>query len=304
MKKLIKLSSFWLKVIALVTMTIDHIGLFLQMSYSSNMDILEISSVFRLIGRLSFPLFVFMIVEGVIHTKNIKKYFIRLGILALAISIFYIVIEYSSIRRQIPIVTELLRSGNIFLELLLAALTVYSLKEKGWKKLLILLPLGISITSFIVKGLENTTIIDIHWFPAFLTLTYDWVGIALAALFYFSYYLADAYIKITQEKTHLDKEMWIYNGDYRLLVNIISVFFLCVVGVFYYLFIYIWPNAAFYSTKAAMVQLFSIVSGAFILLYNGKRGYNAKWFQYGSYLYYPLHIIIIFVIYIIINGGF
>ena len=42
------------------------------------------------------------------------------------------------------------------------------------------------------------------------------------------------------------------------------------------------------------VQNFALISGAFILLYNGKRGYNAKWFQYGCYLYYPIHLLIIF----------
>ena len=43
-----------------------------------------------------------------------------------------------------------------------------------------------------------------------------------------------------------------------------------------------------------LIQNVAIVSGAFILLYSGKRGYNAKWFQYGSYLYYPLHLLVIF----------
>jgi len=46
-----------------------------------------------------------------------------------------------------------------------------------------------------------------------------------------------------------------------------------------------------------------MISGALILLYNGRRGYNAKWFQYGSYLYYPLHIVALIVIFIISNGG-
>ena len=284
-------------------MTLDHIGLIIEMIYPSDLAVLQLASVFRLIGRLSFPLFVFMIVEGVIHTKNIKKYFLRLGILAGLIAIFYIVIEYSSLRQQYPIIPSFLRSGNIFLELLLAALAVFALRQKGWKKLLILLPLGLSITSFVVKGLETSTYMDIHWLPAFLTLTYDWVGIVLAIGFYFAYYLADLYISLTYENTKLDKESWELTGNYRLLVNIISMAILMIVGVLYYLAIYYWPKAIFDSPKSAMIQLFSIISGALILLYNGKRGYNAKWFQIGTYIYYPLHIVILFVIYIIINGG-
>lgn len=42
-----------------------------------------------MIGRLSFPIFAFLIVEGFHHTQNIKKYSIRLGIFALVSEIPY-----------------------------------------------------------------------------------------------------------------------------------------------------------------------------------------------------------------------
>ena len=42
------------------------------------------------------------------------------------------------------------------------------------------------------------------------------------------------------------------------------------------------------------IQNAAMIAGAFILLYSGKRGYNAKWFQYGSYLYYPIHLLVVF----------
>ena len=70
-------SGFILKVIAVVSMTFDHVGYFLG-SYENCQ---EITKIFRIIGRLAFPLFIFLLVEGIIHTKNIKNYLIRLGIL-------------------------------------------------------------------------------------------------------------------------------------------------------------------------------------------------------------------------------
>ena len=62
------LSNFWLKVIALLTMTLDHVG-FLIENYNY-----DLSLAFRYVGRLALPLFCFMILEGAIHTKSFKKY--------------------------------------------------------------------------------------------------------------------------------------------------------------------------------------------------------------------------------------
>ena len=298
MHKITCLSSFILKVVALITMAFDHVGYLLEVMYSTDLDILQMAGIFRIIGRLAFPLFVFMIVEGVIHTKNFKMYMLRLGIMATAIMIFFIVIDYSWIHQY---AAGFLRAGNIFLDLMLIALSIYLLRQKEiWKKLLTLLPLMYSILSFVVKGLETANNIDIHWFPNFLSMQYDWFGIVMGLGFYASYLLGDLYIKATESTTNMDKSIWEANGNYRLLVNIISIVMLAVANLLYYCTKFYWPKGVFWSLK---IELYSIISGALILLYNGKRGYNAKWFQYGSYLFYPLHMIIIFAVYIIINGG-
>ena len=298
MKKITFLSSFFIKIFALIFMTFDHIGLFLQMEYPFRTDILELSNVFRTLGRFALPLFAFMIVEGVLHTKNFKKYMYRLLAMTIFISIFFIVLEYSNSFTEFR---SIQRAGNIFLDLSLLAVAIYTIKHPNWKiKLITLLPLALSILSFIVKGIETSSQIEIHWYPAFLTLQYDWLTIVLGLGFYVSYLLADLYIKMLEPTYGLDKEMWINNGNYRLLVNIFSLVVATVIHIFYYLFTFIWPSGVFWD---ASTQLYAIFSSAFILLYSGKRGYNAKWFQYGSYIYYPLHIIVIGLIIIITNGG-
>ena len=66
------MSSFVLKIIALITMLCDHIGL----------TFIEHTSYLNIIGRISFPIFAFQISEGFKHTKNLKKYIIRLIIFA------------------------------------------------------------------------------------------------------------------------------------------------------------------------------------------------------------------------------
>ena len=68
------MSAFTLKIIAVITMFIDHIG---YIVYNGKIPYLNF------IGRLSFPIFAFQISEGYIHTKNLKKYFFRLFLFAI-----------------------------------------------------------------------------------------------------------------------------------------------------------------------------------------------------------------------------
>lgn len=66
------MSTFALKLLALVTMMIDHTGDVLLPQYRW----------LRYIGRLAFPIYAFLIVEGYVHTKDVKKYLARLAMFA------------------------------------------------------------------------------------------------------------------------------------------------------------------------------------------------------------------------------
>ena len=71
-----KLSGSTLKMIALLTMLTDHIAAFLI-----NVDRYPaVYYTMRNIGRISFPIFCFLIVEGYFHTSDIKKYMFRLAV--------------------------------------------------------------------------------------------------------------------------------------------------------------------------------------------------------------------------------
>jgi len=68
------MNAFTLKLIAVVTMLIDHMGAVMPELFGFH---------YRVIGRISFPIFVFLIAEGFRHTKNPRGFMIRLGVFAI-----------------------------------------------------------------------------------------------------------------------------------------------------------------------------------------------------------------------------
>ena len=283
------LSGFWLKIIALLTMTIDHIGFMLTDP--------DLANIFRYIGRLALPLFCFMIAEGAIHTKNFKKYALRLGIMASAISIAIIGDELLNLTGGM-----LRAEGNIFIDLLLGALAVFLLRQNKWYiKILALLPLAFSVYTFIGTSLEWCGCYGhILWCPFFLRGQYNWVTVLLIILFYVAHLLKDLFIKYHSGLTGIDVENYKDSNLERHVLNIFSVIMIAIVFVLQYVVGLLMPPQ--FVSWMLKLQLMAIASGAFILLYNGRRGYNKKWFQYGSYLYYPLHLVLIYLVFMLLGA--
>ncbi len=85
-------SNNTIKFIAIITMLIDHISAALLFPYflinQSVLDAqtvsagLEFAETLRIVGRIAFPLFCFLIVEGFFHTRNFRKYFLTLVVFA------------------------------------------------------------------------------------------------------------------------------------------------------------------------------------------------------------------------------
>ena len=84
------LSGATLKWIAIITMLIDHIGAALlyglaraRHRWGSGVCSQAFYSATRIIGRLAFPIFCFLLIEGLFHTRSRWKYLLRLGVFAL-----------------------------------------------------------------------------------------------------------------------------------------------------------------------------------------------------------------------------
>ena len=65
-------SSNALKIIACVSMLIDHIGIVF----------VDNNLFMRAVGRLAFPIFAFLLVQGLLHTSDVRRYLLRLSIFA------------------------------------------------------------------------------------------------------------------------------------------------------------------------------------------------------------------------------
>jgi len=77
--KSVGLTANTLKMIAIIAMTIDHIAWTFFPGFQTG----ALPLTLHLIGRLATPIFMFFIVEGYYHTRNIKKYISRMFIFAL-----------------------------------------------------------------------------------------------------------------------------------------------------------------------------------------------------------------------------
>ncbi len=82
------MTNFHLKILALIIMTIDHIGLFL-LNYDSQIYLLA-----RIIGRGSFVIFAFLVSESMFKTKNQQRYISNLLITAIIVNIISYFVGY------------------------------------------------------------------------------------------------------------------------------------------------------------------------------------------------------------------
>ena len=81
------LSGSALKVIAMVTMVIDHVGGHLTdhsiVLFSLGNYQIRLFLLMRMIGRMAFPIFAFLLAEGFFHTRSRLKYGVSLLVFAL-----------------------------------------------------------------------------------------------------------------------------------------------------------------------------------------------------------------------------
>lgn len=249
------LSQEALKLLACMTMLIDHIGyalvypMYQQVSIIGSNGSTEVKLLYagylmlRCIGRLSFPIFAFLLVEGFNHTHSRKKYALRLVIGALLAEIpFNLVVSGSPIWRY---------QQSIMITLLLgfcALVAMERCKKLAWKPVA-MLPFAI--------------------LAELLHADYGWGGVVLIALFELSRYT--------------------YNR------NLVRFFGMLV------LFHYMPTMMLNFGNFSIPMQALGALSMLFIAAYDGRKVTRSKAVQWAFYLFYPVHLFVLYLISIIPN---
>ena len=287
------ISNFILKIIALIFMTIDHVGVFLPSS--------PLQFTFRVLGKIALPIFIYTTLEGCKKTKDIKKYMLRLGVMSIfmyiAIVIAQLVLYFNN--------GYLLVFQNIFFTLLNLVFIYYLFfvnKNKN-KRRMVILPILIFIGSYIFFLLRINGISEFisSIFVDGLTTMY---GLEAPIMFVGALLGIYIYEFIVRKRLNNDETLvteFLCSKKAQLSRNIIMCLSIALVSLIMYSFTYEnIPSFTFGNT--CVYNTYFIICFPFILLYNGKRGFNNKIVNGAFYLYYPLHIGIIALIFILIGG--
>ena len=135
------MSSFSLKIVACITMLIDHIGLvFFPTEY-----------IFRIIGRIAMPIFAFQIGIGFRKTSSKLKYILRMLICAIISQIPFLMMANYQILQQYGFSNFSYLSLNICFTFLIALLVLYFIDIGKKNHILYIVPIFLILLSIIVQ---------------------------------------------------------------------------------------------------------------------------------------------------------
>lgn len=206
------LDNFTLKLIAIIAMTIDHVG-YIFIPRDTTMYLL-----FRGIGRIAFPIFCFLIVEGFHHTKSPINYLIRLLLFAL-ISEFPFDLAFFNTR-----VTW--QHQNVFFTLALGLACLFCLEEmktKKWFATFLFILMGISYAIHCDYGVGGVLLICMFYFTGSFRDSF-WMQLILSGLIFYIFYgpqelpglVAIILVNLYNGKRGYNKAQWLFYFFYPL----------------------------------------------------------------------------------------
>ncbi|MCR5491565.1 MAG: conjugal transfer protein TraX [Bacilli bacterium] len=314
-----KLSSFHLKVIAMTTMFIDHFAdgaidcLMLVNGWWNvpNHPMIYAYYIMRLIGRIAFPLYLFMLSEGMFYSHDRRKYVGRIAIFALGMGLINVL--GSGILGLTPFSNyQGLFHYNAFVDLLMCASFIYFLEHDNKKlRWLAVLPVAYMVFHSIADNLLAAPMGKLYYLISSFSPDYRYYGLLLFLGFYWTKKMLT---KKFEGRVNALPYQVLVGAAVIMLVTVIELVLLLVFAFAYsgqsesfnealtrgyyavmgYFSLYMidplgWP----YALDGSM---FGILALPLLLFYNGQIGYSAPWFRRFEYLFYPGHVLIIIAI--------
>ena len=225
------LSQEGLKFLACAIMLLDHIG-----------ATLIPWGTLRIIGRLAFPIFCFLLAEGAHYTRNPRNYLLRLGIGAILSELPFDLALFGSWSWQ---------HQSVMITLLLGAMALLAMKRMTQPLLKILVLL---LFAFLAD---------------FMNTDYGGAGVLMIALF-----------GLTRER------------KYGWLVQLLGMYLICRWIIH--------GGAVWFIGRYVFIEIFAILALIPIWLYSGKKSTSSRAVQWAFYLFYPVHLWILYLISILL----
>ena len=279
MNSKIGISSFALKIIAAILMTLDHYALFFIDPGQGNIPVTSYY-ILRAIGKMSFPIFAYLSVESIYKTKNPKNYLYRLLIFALSLDLIGYI---TGLILHIPIRNNYIL-GNAFMDIFLGVWMIYLFNLKNKYSLLAIVPITLAILSIIDTQTDYGTIFKTDW---------SLYSLVLYLFLYLSRIIAKKYILYKSKIDRADNEVYLelYQDKYNKYISCIGI---VSVGLLFYLIFLITGATFFLPGRSTFIPVgtYNVLAIIFILLYNFKLGYSNSKIKYIFYFYYPLHLFV------------
>lgn len=221
------LNSNVLKLVAIISMVVDHMAVWLAPPGTT----LEI--ILRTIGRLAAPIMFYLIAEGYFYTSNIRRYIKRLFIFAV-ISHFPFVMFFGL---------------------------------SWWEGTSVIWTLLMGLVALAVSRNPNVSLLKKVLFIALCCLlawNADWNYIGVLWILFFG----------------------IFRGDFNK-----QILSFALIGIV----LYIIPGFI-NSGLDSIFRFGSLLVIPLLALYNGKQGKTSKLFKWGFYVFYPLHLLVLYIL--------
>lgn len=225
------LSQEGLKFLACAIMLLDHIG-----------ATLIPWGTLRIIGRLAFPIFCFLLAEGAHYTRSPRNYLLRLGIGAILSELPFDLALFGSWSWQ---------HQSVMITLLLGAMALLAMKRMTRPLLKVLVLLLFACLA------------------DFMNTDYGGAGVLIIALF-----------GLTRER------------KYGWVIQLLGMYLICR---------WIIPGGVvWFIDRYVFIEIFAILALIPIWLYSGKKSTSSRAVQWAFYLFYPVHLWILYLISILL----